>query len=1451
MALNYIFACGTNGQVRWKIEGGSWNIITGPNSAELTAIIAFDTNNIWVCDRDNRKIWYYNGSSWTDQHTFPNSATSEAGFCFAGSSTDQLYCSSAHKVGTGTYYGYAYKYNSATGAWDQESGADTDNKYAIAIKDDDSQICLINANFTGVPFCYYKNLPAGGWTSDSTLNPTNVPYRGSGCWDSYSSKYWFLFSDSAHDWKLYSGTPGSWTLENSTADATYSEYWSHKTGNNIWCDPNSAYVFYGIGGYNASASYENGIYIYNGSTHTLQEISLSGGECFPGAIAGWAYNKVFITCYNRTDTIAYWNGSTFSNDDPSAGGTSASYNGVFTLIGVVPDPPSEGTDYDSTKVGTGTIGWFCQIDGINDLYWQYSSRGTITHASRTVRTCLHINGQYAVSLDPKELVERPDGITFLFDDIIDASDQKRYFGKLFNDSRWQSNSHSYLSEATAPNQFVERIDETFDVIDGDQLTATSYAYMGYETIYITNISTNTVTAKRGYFPCIDGAVGGETFARVSPNSQVLNTPVSMVPWVMTGRRIALYRCQWDYDTGAWGAGVLYWAGYITDHFKNGTQWTVNAESVLKDLNKTVYRDPSTTLELAQNVINLQYNNAWGTQRLLIEHFKDADKIFDSYVNIPSGIYASPFALCAAVNEAIRTDISTNVTYAAGKSSGDVALKSLQFIPWNGTEIVCTNGAASNKLTTILRPTGYSDHWWLALGLPPEPIFLQSDSDGATAHYSTGKPIYSRFSPVGQPELGGQKIYVEDNSAIVAQGDKGAGGFVSFNARLGWKAEEDTRTIMYYSGVGSDSTADYLTVGSHALNSRLTYYGRDNFVGQFGLWTGKKEEIKKIKPVLVAEDIGPFEFILRLLESSGTYHSNGAYDIYGAAWGLNLPENIIDEQSFIDADQYISCNPLSNRQYYVVEPEETYYDVIKKECLLFGFSFGWRNGKIGVYRVCPPRVNEYRHTISEDNILRGWIPGVSRYNGFVNSYQYQIIADRQTKEITKDKMVVNLANSVQIHGASEAKVEHAGINVQENFSILEPALQKLVKEKQIFGYRRPYVSVALPHTYVTTIFVGDVVKFSHNSLYDIFGSGDLGFTAYALVTSKQVNFATQVCTVELLLIDFQSIDTAWGGSACTNQAASNGGWASGTKKLTLIPVRYGDKVSNILKYSGDLSDATWTKNACTISADVADDPDGYTVADAIIVNNLATGGYVSQTFTPKRPGRWICAQLLVHRSASYSDADYVAIELEDSQSNVYTNYYKISKGDNFPAGKQAGTNFGGTRFVDSTWQKCFMAIRLSEMFDYSESWTIRVYPTDDKTDKTAYTGDGTTKALTLARVYIDYSANPNSTYISTTSAIAEDYQNDTEDGVRFSVGDKIRLYKRDANSSSIQATVVEYDATANTLEIEEDISGSWDSTVEWVIVPDVYGTATASQQDENAYLADDDTKLVSTDQPYRW
>lgn len=1231
---------------------------------------------------------------------------------------------------------------------------------------------------------------------------------------------------------IYKGSAsGGWTKvldfdQNSMAgnSATYAPM-----GNRFHIDQETGYFYICVGVF--SGIWRQYLLIYDGNEWGIELIT-SG----IGVLAGVSsIDSEQIVCAGYTTSFDIWDGNSFTNLSPSGYGLIG--NAIAFDVPVVAAAPNPG--------GSGTINYYCQIEGINDLYWQFSERAAITHSTRTVRTCLHVGGSFSSELDPVDLVEAPGTLSLYFDDIDDPIDHtKSYFGQLMNDVRWRTNAHTYLAEGTTPNEWIYPTDNSIDVMDSTQLAASGDAFLGWETINYTGKSSNTLTGvTRGKYPAIDGALGAQAYPKAMQDSRVINTPVCSKPYFFTGRRIAIYKVTWDSATGSWSSGSLFWVGKVTEFKKIKTQWTVVCENILAELDRPVLKADFPKTELAP-VINNLYNadeDPSGNPTLeLNEEVYNAK--WESWhvckVTIPSGVYRNLDAFAKAINAAIASAMS-----AASFVSDFIGLKRLVAMPHAEVWHLLLKTTSAYETRVRFAVNGANKHWWRAFGFQYYVDYLVTDGDGLGSHVA--KNLGAKGYHPGYPGYNGNKLYVS-NDPFVNQGDciasnEYTGGFVEIE---GTRVSDQVFTFhQIFTGSSSDSIGTYLTLAgvNEKVHSEINIDSHVSFTDI--------NAAAPIDQVLVGYSdhlAGPFSMILRILKSSGSRGWNGDEDVLHSFCGANFPAAIIDEASFYKADSEVKNTPLSDRSYCVFTKKDTLIDIIRRECQLFGYWLGWRNGQLTLRRITPPRWNEYVHTIDESNILTGWTPEIEQSSIEANCYKFKLRYDVTKKKFRDETFEINLANAIQAHGKKSVDIEHPGVNLPPVDDI-EAYLIQNVSDRYLFAYKKPMVSVPLAYELLNDIFVGDVAVFEHDRVIDPYGSGQRAASAYAIVKSVEFDLRTQEGEVSLIIDDVKNKEKPWGPSALVDASATNAGWDSVNNRLTLIDVQYGKKTQNLLKYSEDIDQSDYTKTLCTTAND-----------DEVIPDNSTTSGqYIEQDVTWIYPNRY--GFFAFEIDVTNSDCDYIIAEIEDQDGNTWETYFNISSGDNeYIYCSSAQSHKYGCKAVDndSDWVRCWIGIRFEDVFLQSQTLTIRLYPSDSASSQ-AYNGDGSTVAFYVRKLQVAQSDRPP-TYVQTTSAIVPSYADDTDDGERFQASDEILVIERspaDPTSPTVFGPLTvssDYETDGAQLLTLDDAIPSWDNTKEYVVVFADYDDGIAATQDDRAtYFAADASNMVDTDYPYHW
>jgi hypothetical protein len=606
----------------------------------------------------------------------------------------------------------------------------------------------------------------------------------------------------------------------------------------------------------------------------------------PDPSEGGSYSGKYYLRYDGADRIGIWDGSSYTSEAIDLGTT-------FTVLGIFVEPlavqdlsliaPPPVAGYSGLNSNhCPPVTFYAMIDGIPDVYWQYNSRGDApSFSGRTVRNCLHVGGSYGSEFDPRSLVETPGSLSLWFDDIRDT-DNKSYFGKLFSDTIWRTQPHTYLAESTLKNDFLRPNAVAIDVIDDTELQAgPAGAWLGYETIsYQSKSSNSLIGVLRGLYPCV-GSSSARSIPLAADDIETINTPVGNTGYYfMSGRRIALYQAYWDPD--GWQTGELIYVGYITDFMKKNIQWCLACESILRDFDRPIF-ERAITESQASNLINLNYDASAPTPYLIIKESDDFDAISEIVIQLTPGIFKGPSALAASINEDIKSGFATGRTFKSTYTIYDSVIDRLFMDVGDGRIVVIGKAnvrCESGRLVFIWKN---ATHFARALGYNSDDkiVFIEKERadywDPDDRYYQAYHPMEYRFN--------GGKFYVRNKDEFTLQNN--GIGFVKGKGKSYDGTEIDVHIA--FNGKGSDTYGDYLSIASDSKITKfydplggstvaMAYLANKDIGNEWGKLESYVEQV--IIPAYNSNgnyEFGPFETILSLILSNGYNGWTGEHD----------------------------------------------------------------------------------------------------------------------------------------------------------------------------------------------------------------------------------------------------------------------------------------------------------------------------------------------------------------------------------------------------------------------------------------------------------------------------------------------------------------------------------------------------------------------------------------------
>lgn len=849
----------------------------------------------------------------------------------------------------------------------------------------------------------------------------------------------------------------------------------------------------------------------------------------------------------------------------------------FSIYGYVEQVTEATGTRDDLEINVGTArNVFLKIHGLEPIYWQWNSRGEPTEGyDRSILTCLKPPAEFSVGLNLAEGLPDVSAMTFKFDDVKD-SDSTYYFAKLFAPARWDDNPHCRSSKT------IKAEDDSFFVIDATTMPDSGIAYIGNETISYTSKHTAAAPKfhrldgiERDLYPCITDVSVGKHYQFPTTESALSKMAIGTVPFTLIGRQVALYVVTWNKDLGKWNYeddALLVWTGRVSDMVQyDGKEqtWSLSCQSLVNDFNTKIVNYNRKT-ELAK-LINLSGYDKYLRQFTI--YVKNLDNVILSSLKIDLDPRAdTAWGWLNSINSILQ---NPNTTW---EGNNPVTVY-ISFAITNGrTEIyVRTTTTAARKVKFTY---DYSQHLFQALGFEvDENNFFELSTDVETedpdysqrweTRYFSKNEAYEAYHPVNPLETDNRLYVVTAGNLLDDQGD-GPENVAAVRMKK-VKIGKETVDLYYRYGdkiLDADVGGTYLWILAPDLNYDQ-YYPRDFFGYR------RQDEPTIIENILIpypdvlddpadTEEFGslrkrgPFEILLMILTSTGSKNYNGDYDLLPFDYGIGMHQALFDFESFHEADSLIVNSKLAYRYFYPIE-NKTVRDLIKAECILFGFAISWIDGKFKVIQTMPPPTDKVEKIIDETNIIDPYYqPQFEQSTNIViNQYDCYLRFNSLSSKFEAPIVVSDVDSIKSLDQSRPVKIEHKGI---KHMATLEEFNELL--DNQLLGrylrFPMPTLSgVPLAPTEINQVFVGEVIQFISNKCPDPFGSGTKDTNSYALLVNLSWNYVTWIGSATfILLAQAQSYGESMAAAAINDLDASNGGWSSSSYQMTLERWTYG-------------------------------------------------------------------------------------------------------------------------------------------------------------------------------------------------------------------------------------------------------------------------------------------------------
>ncbi len=858
-------------------------------------------------------------------------------------------------------------------------------------------------------------------------------------------------------------------------------------------------------------------------------------------------------------------------------------------------PAATGTSDDLATATGGKRNLFAKIHGYEPILWQYSDKGEpAADYDRSIITCLNAPTELGMGLNLAEGIIDINGMTLELDNVKDT-DTTYTFAKEFAPAAWEANGHVRQRSTIAPSDTSITTSNSSGQIDD----AAGTLYIGSETItYTGTTDTGAENTKgeelwtidgitRDVYPCIDGTSLGRRYQIPDDNEGGNLLPISTKPFSYIGRMVALYAVTWNKDAEKWNSeddAQLVWVGRISDSIEfDGARgkWLVSCESLVSDLDKKVAsKARSTTLGKGINLCGVSEQG----RTVQIDIFypgKTSEILYMRFKKVVAAGYYTPEHLIVWLNVCLKDDDNWTTYYGA------VGLRpSCVFSIYQNSKVELSVTHNWNIYVDIVLSN--ECHIMQALGFDVannssiRTILQTTELSYTSVEYRASKGFYRSYFPLKQKYNGGKLMIKDSTQLITDAGDHHSGEEIGTVKIKNIKSGEEKITGYFrYNDIGSENLV-MRNDGDDTLELMDANY-MDDYVDELAfIGTGDDRAPAEVEQIFIPWPVyaewqiagtytyrGPFEMLLMMMISTGggnrgvtgsNYSGSGFnYDVLHEDYGLGIPQQLIDIDSFEEANDEIRGSSLFPRYKWPIEAESV-KDLISRECKLFGFALVWRNGQFAIVKTMPPAVDVSEVTIDESNIIDVLFqPKLSMSSGAViNQYNCNVNFNMYSNKFEGATVITDVDSVNSLQQTRSTRIEHKGIFHAIGERVSATDLTGLLLNRFI-RYPMPTIQVPIAPTLINQVFVGDTVTFNSSKCPDPFGGGTMTTSAYAIVLNLSWDFRNSWmgnCTL-LLLAQAETYGLAWANSALVDQSATNGGWSSGSYQLTLIPYEFGD------------------------------------------------------------------------------------------------------------------------------------------------------------------------------------------------------------------------------------------------------------------------------------------------------
>lgn len=836
---------------------------------------------------------------------------------------------------------------------------------------------------------------------------------------------------------------------------------------------------------------------------------------------------------------------------------------------------------------------FARIEGFEPALLQPRGEATSVEPPTTAAgdlECLVPPDELVSDLNLGQMILSQSAIELRLVDVLD-SDGKRYWGKLFATARWDEGRTLKLKRADAWNEVVDADASSIPIQSNANIWAAGSAFIGQEHCTFTGSTTTSLTGvTKGKFAAVPAAGGthGKTIPRPYDKADP-DRVISQHLMSWAGRRVALYVNTTDPTTGEWRAladSELVWVGRVNadqhtmvfDPVEN--QWVLGCISIFKELEeiKLLPKPAEANLkgigtdsgDIKEKGINLQ--GARGRSFVVHEYDAAGTWVATCTVAVAQGIYSL---------EGLRKEVQDKLNAASWTNTGGTHESKLTWMVWDhpeqpGTTLLsadCRGATGWTWRRFVIDADGYQlsqnqgefCHALNALGYDGWSDFgIDVPGDGTNkprvGSVAAKEPAFIGYHPI-DPAANNGRLYVDNIKPFWDdQGDMASNtwAYVELVGAVLDKVNQ-VKGSSYVRYSARDETNHYFTI-DHVMDYDVRPGSLD---GYFGFT--KVTEQALVRQVYIpyyysaasTTPRGPFTMLLYPLLSTGTSTYNHAtYDKLPHQLSLGIQDDLVDVQSFLDADASIMADDIHHRVLWPIRQGTSWLELLRKECQLSGYALVWRNGQISLKQVVRPSTDGYDVELDEATRADAdEFPDTEQeISTVVNQWRMKLIdvlLGTEREYIISDDVSIDGHSTVK-EISIEHNAIHQGTHVQNIKDMLKDAL--VGRPLRLIS---PTTEIGLNRKMMERVFVGDLVLFTSTCTPNPDGSGDLSCSILATVIGGGWNYGEWTGRFTLMLhSQYANYGQPYAPSMLVDIDAANAGWDSANKRLTLVAQQYG-------------------------------------------------------------------------------------------------------------------------------------------------------------------------------------------------------------------------------------------------------------------------------------------------------